>query len=597
MSLADDVKRRLDIVQVVSEYVDLDTRSRTPKARCPFHAENTPSFVVFPESQLWRCFGACATGGDVISFLARQHKVDFREALRLAAARAGIKEISSGRDERRASPLVAANEAAHAYFAAVLASPRGESARQYLSGRGIDGAAARRRELGLCPDGLESLAGHLQSKGIAAGVARAAGLVTQTRDGAWRDMFAGRLTVAIRDTDGRLAGFGARTLTGAEPKYLNSPRTDLFDKSRLLYGLHWAKDSIRLSGTAVVVEGYMDAIAAHENGFENVVASMGTAITRDQVEHVRGMAKAVVLALDADAAGQEATLNSLETVWGALGGGIGDLGARQQLEIKIARLAGGKDPDEIIRGAPDAWRSTVEGATPLLDWLMDAHISRNDVTTPAGKARVTDAIFPLIAVLQNTYEQDRYASTLAGRLGVTPEQLKASAGRARAQRRRTTPAQRAPQAASEAALTTESDTALEQYLLTMVLSHEELREYASELPEEVFVDAANRTVFTAWKTSGTLERFRESVGADLAERIEHLQSRLLPPMDQRARVAAVSDCVRRLHERHLRRLKSQEARAFADPSVADDSPETRALIERRSLETNERLKNLFARQP
>jgi hypothetical protein len=131
----------------------------------------------------------------------------------------------------------------------------------------------------------------------------------------------------------------------------------------------------------------------------------------------------------------------------------------------------------------------------------------------------------------------------------------------------------------------------------MVLAHDELREYATELPEEVFTDAANRSVFTAWKASGTLERFRESVGADLAERVEHLRARLLPPMDQRARVAAVSDCVRRLHERHLRKLKSQEARAFADPSVTDDSPETRALIDRRSLETNERLRNLFARQP
>jgi DNA primase len=597
MSLVDEVKRRLDIVQVVSEYVDLDTRSRTPKARCPFHAENTPSFVVFPESQLWRCFGACATGGDVISFLARQHKVEFREALKMAATRAGIADTGAERARQRAaSPIIAVNETAQAYFAAVLASPRGEDARAYLAGRGIGDAAARRRELGLCPEGLESLAGHLKAKGVAAGVARAAGLVTQTREGGWRDMFSGRLTVAIRDGEGRLVGFGARTLSGAEPKYINSPRTELFDKSRLLYGLHRAKDAIRLTGTAVVVEGYMDVIAAHEHGFEDVVASMGTAITREQAELLRGMAKTVVLALDADAAGQEATLNSLEGVWAGLGAS-GEAGSRQQLEIRVARLEGGKDPDEIVRSSPEAWRSTVDGAKPLLDWLLEAHIARNDVSSPAGKARVTDALFPLIAVLQNTYEQDRYLSTLAARLGVTVEQLRASGGRARPQRRRTAAVQTPPAAvrASEAPLAAESDTALEQYLLTMVLTHDDLREYASELPEEVFVDAANREIFTVWRSSGTIQRLREAVAADLGDRIEHLRGRSLPPMDHRARIAAVSDCVRRLHERHLRRLKTQEARALAD--AAGGSPGTRETIERQGLETNQKLKDIFARQP
>ncbi|MBI4305761.1 MAG: DNA primase [Chloroflexi bacterium] len=594
MTLVDEVKRRLDIVQIVSEYVDLDTRARTPKARCPFHAENTPSFVVFPDSQLWRCFGACATGGDVISFLARQHRVDFKEALRIAAAKAGIKEYDSPRETKKTSPLVQACEAAQAYFSSVLFSPRGEHARAYLASRGIDESAARGRDFGLCPDGLESLAGHLQSKKVPAGVARAAGLVTQTREGTWRDMFAGRLTIAIRDREGRIVGFGARSLTDAEPKYLNSPRSDVFDKSRILYGLHWAIDAVRLSGTAVVVEGYMDAIAAHEHGFVNVVASMGTAITGEQVAQLRGIARTVVLALDADAAGQEATLNSLETVWGATGGAIGELGARQQAEIKVARLAGGKDPDEIIRQTPEAWRTIVEGAAPLLDWLLEAHLSRNDVATPAGKARVTEKMFPLIAVLQNTYEQDRYLTVLAGRLGVTIEQVRASAGRIRAQRRRREAAP-AGSRISEQALEAGAETAPEGYLLTLLLAYDDLREYARELPEEVFVNPGNRAVFTAWRASNIIEKLRETVGPELADRIEHLQARSLPPMDQRARVAAVSDCVHRLHELHLRRLKAQEARALAELGASDGTPEIKALIEKRSLETNERLKDLFKR--
>ena len=237
MSQVDEIKSALDIVQVVSETVDLDTRSRTPKANCPFHAERTPSFVVFPDSGTWRCFGACAVGGDVISFIQKRDDLDFRGALKAAASRAGIELDDRAREKQETlSPLISANDVALGYFWTQLLATSGEDARAYLEGRGIDTDMARRRDLGLAPNGMETLAGHLKSTGTPGSAASGAGLVVQTADGGWRDMFKGRLTIAIRDAEGRVVGFGGRELDGSEPKYLNTGRTAIFDKSRILYG-------------------------------------------------------------------------------------------------------------------------------------------------------------------------------------------------------------------------------------------------------------------------------------------------------------------------------------------------------------------------
>lgn len=589
VSLLDEVKQQLDVVQVVSQYVDLDTSSRTPKALCPFHSERTPSFVVFPETQTWRCFGACAEGGDALSFIMKRENIPFGEALQRAAEQLGIPVRPEKTRDRPAASLYEANEAAARYFAGLLRAPGGQAAREYLEGRSIALEAAERRGLGLSPAGVETLAGHLQANGIAGVAARDAGLVTRAQDGSWRDMFRGRLTFEIRDGKGRAVGFGARSLDGSEPKYLNTSRSQAFDKSRLLYGLNWAAESIRARSTAVVVEGYMDVIAAHEHGFTNVVASMGTAITSEQVSLLRGMAGTVVLALDADAAGQDATYNSLQTVWA---GGIqahrgGSLSRQQDIELKVASLPESSDPDELIRRSPERWQQAIASATPVIEYLMGQAAVRHDITSSSGKAEAAAALMPLIAVIENQYEQERCLTRLSELLGIARERLP------QPPRRRRPSAPAAPVALADE-FRDATDSALEEHLLVLVFTHPQLREHALAVPEEHFLDTGYRATFTAWKASNTMDSLLESVDDELTGIIERLSQRPLPPADQPTMVTDVSHCVRRLHERYLRFLKSQEERVLA--SNARDPRADIEEVDRREadiLESGNSLRQVF----
>ncbi|MBM3957131.1 MAG: DNA primase, partial [Gemmatimonadetes bacterium] len=577
MSLLDEVKQRLDIVQVVSQHVDLDTSSRTPKALCPFHSERTPSFVVFPETQTWRCFGACADGGDALSFIMKIENLSFGEALRRAAERLGIPlRREPGRD-RALDSLYDANEAAGRYFRSLLKAPGGAAAREYLQGRGINLEVAERRGLGLSPAGLETLAGHLRATGVSASAARDAGLVTRAQDGSWRDMFRGRLTFEIRDARGRLVGFGARSLDGSEPKYLNTPRSDAFDKSRLLYGLNWAVESIRARSTAVVVEGYMDVIAAHEHGFTNVVASMGTAITAEQVGLLKSTAGTVVLAMDADVAGQEATYNTLRTVWGDAARALAGTPApgRKGLVLKVARLREGSDPDDLIRRSPQDWQEAIAAAAPVIDYLMEQAASRYDLTASSGKAEAAEALIPLIHTERNQYEQERYLTRLADILGVARERLP------RPPARRPSRRQPAPVAVADEFRDVGPD-AIEDHLLALAFANPRLREHAAAVPPEHFLDSARRAIFTAWTRSNTMEALLESVDGELADLVNRLGARPLPPADQPAMVEDITHCVRRLHERYLRFLKSQEEEVLA--SAARDSRTDIEEVDRRRTE-------------
>jgi len=608
MTLVDDVKARSDIVQVISQYADLDTRSRTPKAPCPFHAERTASFVVFPDTGTWRCFGACSTGGDVISFVMRKENLQFGEALKMLAEQAGIEYRQS--DKRNDSDLLyKANEVAAAYFSALLTSPEGADARAYLEVRGFDAEAAKRRGFGFSPSGIETLSGHLKTRGIGAGAAKAAGLVRQGQDGGWNDMFRGRLTIEIRDRKGNIVGFGARSMDGSEPKYLNSPRSSIFDKSGLLYGLNWAADGISSSGTVVVVEGYMDAITAHEAGFDNTVASMGTAITTDQVGLVRGLANEVILALDSDVAGQTATRNSLETVWGALQSqrpsATGNASAAASLEIRVATFASGKDPDEVIRSdkSGNAWRESLKNAKPLLDYLLETAAGTYDLSTPDGKARAAGELRPLINMVPNQYEQEAYMTRLAALLDVSLEQLRVSAPRTSSARRaagvllREPPGSRSSSDAVASALNPDSANAPEDYLLAVVLQNPDMHEYAMGVSEEQFRDPVNRVVFTMLKNSARLDDPTLSEEGDVMEKIERLRGKSLPPTDQTEMVDAISDCVQRLHQRHIRTIKAEENRLLPnDGKALPDDPQQAADLAQRLVDTNKQLQHLFARR-
>ncbi|NQW20223.1 MAG: DNA primase [Chloroflexi bacterium] len=605
MALVDEVKSRSDIVQVISDYVDLDTSSRQPKALCPFHSERSPSFVIYPESGSWRCFGSCAEGGDVISFMMKKENMSFVEALENLANRAGIK-VEERKNEPRKKPitgLIEANEIASEYFLSRLRAPIGEETLKYLTDRGIDIETAVRRGLGLAPSGMETLSGHLRTKNVQARTARDAGLITRKHDGSWRDMFTGRLTIEIRDARDRIIGFGARTLDGSEPKYLNTPQTDAFDKSSTLYGLNWAAESIRASNEAVVVEGYMDVIAAHEHGFTNVVASMGTAVTGLQLDSLSRHATAggtgtIVLCLDSDAAGEAATMRALEGVTAEL-----STGRRRGLEVKVARPDGGKDPDEAIRSDPDSWRASLNAAEPLIDYLLIAKSKLHNLDSGQGIADFANSVAPLIYNVTNDYDRDRYWATTAKLVGVTEQRLKSivdkprllsrSRSRSNSSARRGNKSQFVDTGRISSQQVTEvlgssGGDPLEEHLLTLVLQREDLREFALAMPPEFLHETDNRALFTAWQSSSTLDEISHELGDELTEKAHRLVERELPPSDQARYVADVTQCVMRLRERHFRGIKKLQTERFGEL----EGEEAQELLNQ-SLLPNENLRRVM----
>ncbi|MDD5191384.1 MAG: DNA primase, partial [Dehalococcoidales bacterium] len=316
MSTVDEVKARLDIVEVISKYAPLTKAGRNFKAVCPFHTEKTPSFFVFPERQSWHCFGACNTGGDAISFVMKKESMTFGEALHFLADKVGVLiptkiEPSTGRDEKER--LYQANEVAmQFYHNQLVTSSGGEKARAYLQKRAINDKTISTFQLGYSPATWETLKQYMLERSFTETELLSVGLIVQSDDGRTHDRFRDKLMIPIRDQRGRTTGFGSRVLDHSLPKYINSPQTPVFDKSDTIYGIDLATTQIKQDDRVVIVEGYMDVILAHQYGFSNVVASMGVAISDRQVNRLKRFTSNLVLALDPDAAGEEAMLRCID---------------------------------------------------------------------------------------------------------------------------------------------------------------------------------------------------------------------------------------------------------------------------------------------
>ena len=558
---------------MVSGYVALQKAGRNFKGLCPFHTEKTPSFVVSPERQSWRCFGACAAGGDAFSFVMRSENLEFGDALRLLARKTGV-ELGPSSGERR-DGLYTVNAEAARFYQDELKSERGRVAAEYVRQRGLSPESVERFQLGFSPRG-DLLKAHLARLGLSEDDALKAGLLRQNEDGGTsRDFFYNRVMFPIHDRQGRVIGFGARALGDAVPKYLNTPQTPVFNKSDTVYALHLASERMKSEGVGVVVEGYMDAISAHEFGYGNVVASMGTALTERQVSQLRTLASSFVLALDPDAAGQEATLRSLESSWRVIsrqrppsGSALG--GAmiwREPITLRVAPLPAGKDPDTLIRSDREAWERGIEQATPLEEYLIPAMASRFDLSTGQGKAQAAEAVFPFIASTGNAFDQERYTRLLADALGVSRDALVASVSPARR-----APATRAggrSQAApapgmSADRLAGDASRSLDDYTLALLLSKPDLREHAQDLSPDLFRHTEDRELFRRWRECGTVEKLEEELDEPLRERLAHLVHKRMEPTDRRQLEAALRQCLDRLRIRQLR--ERQEALLASEES-------------------------------
>ncbi|MSQ41797.1 MAG: DNA primase [Dehalococcoidia bacterium] len=565
MSTIDDVKARLDIVETVGGYVPSLKRSgRTYKALCPFHSERTPSFTVDPERGTWHCFGACSTGGDVIEFVRRVEHLEFPEALRLCAQRAGVELRPPTRREAEQREvhdrLLRANEAAVVFFQAALDGPAGADALRYLDQRGVDQATRRHWQLGYAPAGWRELADYLLARGFTEADLLAAGLAVMPEGhdggagGAGRarnayDRFRDRVTFPIRDARGRLVGFGARALRPEDdPKYLNTPQTVLFDKSGTLYGLDHAGEPARRADRLVVVEGYMDVIAAHQFGVANVVASMGTAITEKQMALVKRYTANVVLALDADTAGSEATLRGIEVAAGAADRetvatldwrGLVAYQDVLQADIRVVTLPAGEDPDTLVRADPGRFRALVDGALSVTDHLFAAVSAAADSADPRSRSRALEALAPTVAVIADAVVRAHYVQRLA-RLGQVDERvvlaLLARHGR-RGGRREAPAAVPSPAEVRREARRSAAVPDGETQLLLLLLHRTEARAAGLALEEDVFEDATNRRLFAAWREPGALEERAEDLvdeaADELRERLAALRASLPEWMDLR----------------------------------------------------------------
>jgi DNA primase len=411
-----EIKGRLPVADVVGETVQLKKAGTTLKGLCPFHGEKTPSFVVTPGRDTWHCFG-CGKHGDIFTFVMERDSVGFPDALKTLAARAGVElDERSRREDVRNARLREVLESAIAFYHAVLLhSKAGEPALAYLRGRGFTDATIEKHQLGWAPGGWDTLVRQLASKRqVEAGELVEVGLASpRQRGGGAYDRFRERVIFPIRDANGHPVGLGGRILPrpsevggrspGAHPpeddtgpKYLNSPATPLFDKSRTLYLVDRAKGAIRKTGQAVIVEGYTDALMAHQAGFENVVASLGTALTPHQVALLTRYAKRIALAYDVDAAGEKAGTfgaTALEELIRELA--PDDSGVKLD-DVRVVGLPEGKDPDEVLRDEPDRWREEVRTARPIVDYLLDVHARGHDLKTAGGKSRYAEAALGVV---------------------------------------------------------------------------------------------------------------------------------------------------------------------------------------------------------
>ena len=398
-SVIEEVQNRSDIVEVISEYLPLKPAGKNFKALCPFHQEKTPSFMVSPDRQLFKCFG-CNAGGDVISFLSKHEGLTFMEALKMLADRAGVRLPEMDREEGRKSlRIFDLNELGTRFFQNSLESREGKGALKYLEeGRRLSKETIRKFRLGYAPASWDSLLREAGKRGFPPSILEQAGLALRRKDGkGFYDRFRSRIIFPIFNVTGKVIGFGGRALDGRDPKYMNSPETAIYHKSANLYGLNLAKEHILREGKVIVVEGYLDAITPSQGGIGNVVASLGTALTSSHVRLLRRYGQDVVMVYDSDTAGVEATLRGM------------DLLVEEGMHVKVVSLPPDRDPDEFVRReGKDAFRAKIEEAQDLFDYKLNLLASRHNRDSVEGKARIVNQMLPIIDKVQDAIEKKGY---------------------------------------------------------------------------------------------------------------------------------------------------------------------------------------------
>lgn len=603
-STIDEIKRRIDVVDVVSQAVQLKRSGKTFKGLCPFHGEKTPSFYVFPETGTWRCFG-CGEGGDVFSFVQKRDNLDFREALRFLGERAGVEvEQTTARPDptvrQERDRLQAVLESTALYYRAMLASEAGARARAYLVERGVLPETVERFGLGFGDPQGRGLERHLTRAGYSVDECVKAGALGET-DGRIYDRFRERVIFPIRDADGNTIGFGGRTLRAdQQPKYLNSPQTDMFDKGGNLYALDQARDTIRKQGQAIIVEGYMDAMIAHQAGFTNVVATLGTALTERHVQVLRRhSAREIVLCLDNDAAGLRAAMRGSEVAHDGTkneaplidfsllnrwerprGGGFMPAVFRERRTIlKAFALTSGKDPDEVIRQDPGEWTHSADAAQPIIDFVFERLPSVYDLSVTEGRRDAARLAVGLIHDMADPIDRDRHLQKLAEIIGTGVDILREYARRAM----RVVPSDDGAPASTAHQPGPDYDELVQDLVVTLLLRASSVEQWpdAGDFPSPV-----HRAILEhlqsgpAWPDVATaLDRLDGSLGSAVHEVVARLRTR-----DAENERLSPDEVIRELE---VRRLELRKYRLFRQHQALDsafrEEGESLGMAERREF--------------
>jgi DNA primase len=606
MSVIDQIKDRLDIVEVIQPYVPLKKAGRNYKGLCPFHSEKTPSFVVFPETGTWHCFGACGTGGDIFTFLMKRENIDFGEALRILAQRAGVElepaSPEAAEAEKRRDLLREINAATANYFHHLFSkSDEAGRARAYLEKRGLVHDTIERFQVGYALDQWDGLLRYLTSKGYRPEDIHEVGLIIEREDGSgYYDRFRGRIIFPIKDQRGGTIGFGGRALGDGQPKYLNSPQSPLFDKSAVLFGLDQARAGIRTAGQAVIVEGYMDVLMAHQHGINNVVAQMGTALTEEQLKQLKRLTQQFVLALDSDVAGDQATLRGLDVARQVMDRqvvpvptprGLIRFEERLAADIRIVSLPPGRDPDEVIRESPAQWAELIATAKPVMDYYFDALTTDLELSSAKGKAEAVRRLGPLLVEMGDRVQRTHYLQLLARMVQVDErslwQQIRQAAGGGRPRRTE----QPSPSKEPQEGVTLD----LEAHCLSFALSYPHLLDHmdaALQVSEEAplsgqdFSRSEDRVILDTWREWLTGNGSRDP-RAEFYDHLDgNLQQRVLAlveAQEKRPQVADellrndVLDVVTRLRLRNLQR-QIREMRFLLEDPEDDEAAATYGLL-------------------
>ncbi len=495
MGAIEEIKNRIDIVELISQYVQLKKAGRIYKGLCPFHSEKTPSFVVYPDEGRYHCFG-CGADGDIFTFLEQKEGMSFPQALQMLAERAGVELPDRGEgpeEKNKRDRLYGLMSAAAGWYRSQLLSPRGTAARTYLEGRGILGKTAEMFALGFAPDSWDACQKHLRSLDYTDEEMVEVGISIPRETGGTYDRFRGRLMIPIRDVRGRVVGFGARIIGRGEPKYLNSPQSPIFDKGRLLFGLDMARRAIREENKAVVAEGYMDVISAFQRGVRNVVASMGTALTEHHIRQLKRLTRNIYLALDPDSAGVKATLRGLDVARSAMEEkvpvvrpGMVHFEHALDVDLYVLPLPNGQDPDDIFRDTPEKWEIALDNARPLVEFTIEMRLKDLDLSTAKGKSEAVRRVTPILKDVANDVERTHYIQSLSRTLNVDSRLLErqfwGDVRRRRPRQKRRPEEEPAPDVGTSWVVT--PTVALERHLIGLLLQDEERLSLLNELLTE-----------------------------------------------------------------------------------------------------------------